>query len=96
MPWRNLDGFDWWTVMLAGILGAIGRLMALAQQNPRPAVGWHLAWELPLAVGLGWMGLGVAEYFKLEGFAVQASSIAMSYLGPRFITSAADQWLGRR
>lgn len=95
MPWRNLNEWDWWAIVIAALLGGIGRLMALSQSNPRPPLGWHLLWEVPLAVGLGWTGLGIADYFKLEGFAVQACSIAVSYLGPRIFTAAADKWLGR-
>lgn len=69
---------------VAGGMGFVGRLLALATSARRPS-GWNLLWEIPLAIGMGVMGKGVADYFTLTGFPNFAVIIAVSYSGPRVI-----------
>ncbi len=71
----------------AGGLGLIGRLIALAGASRRPS-GWSLLWEVPLAIGLGVVGKGVADWLALTGFPAYAVTIAVSYVGPRGIDIA--------
>lgn len=66
----------------AGGLGILGRLIALASTVRRP-LGWCLLWEVPLAIGLGVIGKGFADWLGLSGFPSYAVTIAVSYVGPR-------------
>ena len=68
----------------AGTLGLLGRLIALASSARRPN-GWALLWEIPLAIGMGVVGKGVADGMGLEGFKHYAVVIAVSYAGPRYL-----------
>ena len=68
----------------AGGMGLLGRLLALATSARRPS-GWNLLWEIPLAIGMGVMGKGIADHFGLTGFPNFAVIIAVSYSGPRII-----------
>lgn len=68
----------------AGTLGLLGRLVALASSARRPN-GWSLLWEIPLAIGMGVVGKGVADAMRLDGFQHYAVVIAISYAGPRYL-----------
>jgi len=68
----------------AGALGLLGRLLAYAHADRRP-LGWSLAWELPVALGMGIVGKGVADWLSLDGFPEYAVTIAVAYVGPRII-----------
>lgn len=68
----------------AGGLGLLGRLLALAHNAGRP-MGWSLLWEVPIAIGMGIVGKGVAEYLAVDGFQHYAVVIAVAYTGPRVI-----------
>ena len=71
----------------AALLGLLGRLMSMSQERRSP-FSVSLLWELPAAIGLGVIGRGVGEYVGLSGFPLMSCSIALAYLGPRFISFA--------
>ncbi len=77
---------------IAGALGMIGRLMAIAADKDRPStvrgLVQRLVWELPIACGLGIVGKGVAETLGMAGFAHYAVVIAVSYSGTQFVDLA--------
>jgi len=72
---------------LAGGMGMLGRMLALAASTKRP-IGLSLLWEIPLAIGMGVVGKGIADAFTLVGFSNFAVIIAVSYTGPRLIDIA--------
>lgn len=66
----------------AVIGGLLGRLIALSMKTARPS--WVvLVCELPMAIGLGILGAGVADYLGLVGMQHLATSVAVAYTGPR-------------
>lgn len=71
----------------AGALGLLGRALHLARTDRRP-LGWSLLWEIPVAIGMGILGKGLADYIGLGGFPNYALTIAVAYIGPRFIDLA--------
>lgn len=73
------------TAVTAGGLGLLGRLVYWAVHDQRHPIGWSLLWELPLALGMGWIGLGVSEYLGLATNATYAMTISVSYTGPRLL-----------
>lgn len=81
------------TAISAALLGLLGRLMSMVQEQRNP-FSTSLLWELPLAIGLGWIGRGVGEYFQLSGFMLMSCSIVLAYLGPRIISWVATKYLG--
>ncbi len=72
---------------LAGGMGMLGRMLALAASTKRP-IGLCLLWEIPMAIGMGVVGKGIADAFGLTGFSNFAAIIAVSYTGPRLIDIA--------
>lgn len=71
----------------ATVFGAMmGRLMwhtsEVRKQN-RKFFGAELLWELPVALGMGVLGEGLAEYLNLGDTGRVACVVFMAYLGPR-------------
>lgn len=80
----------------AGGLGAVGRLLALAHAGASKPTGWSLLWEVPLAIGMGVVGKGVADFLRLDDFPEYAVTIAVSYIGPRVIDILAARYAANR
>ena len=68
----------------AGALGALGRVLHFVRKDRRP-VGWSLLWEIPVAIGMGIVGKGVAQFCGFTGFVEYSTIIVVAYVGPRFI-----------
>lgn len=68
-------------------LGAIGgRLMHHAievSQNKRKPFGKELFWEMPVAIGMAFIGDAVASYFLASSSVRVGIVAALAYLGPR-------------
>lgn len=82
---------DWNTMQEAipyawtGGAGVIGRLMFHArqvQQGKRKPWTWALLFDLPIALGMGWIVYGLAEWQHLTPQATVSAAIMASYLGP--------------
>lgn len=92
------DGFKGW---MAVILAAIaGRMMAHAmavQVGQRKPLGPHLLWEIPIAIGMGYIAAGFAEWAGFEGNPQLALVAAASYLGPNGVEAIVSRFLaGKR
>lgn len=71
------------TAVTAGGLGILGRLVYWAAHQNHHPIGWSLLWELPLALGMGWFGIGMSEYFQLTQNETYGATICVAYIGPR-------------
>lgn len=70
------------------VAALFGRLMfhaRAAQRGTRRFWSWHLAWELPVAIGMGLIGDGLATWLGLESGARAGFIAAVAYLGPHAI-----------
>ncbi len=74
---------------ISGLIGLLGRLLFLARVDRR-RFGWGLLWEIPIAIGMGAIGKGVADWFNLSPFPEMAVIVCVAYVGPRFIDAAFD------
>ena len=72
-----------------GATGLLGRLLSIAVHGPRK-FSWSLLWELPVALGMGVIGKGLADYCNLTGFPSYSVTIGVAYVGPRFIDAAIE------
>lgn len=73
----------------------IGRLMyhaKMVQAGKRKPFSWVLFWDLPIALGSGWVAYGLATYFKLDWEVAVSLSIVSAYLGPYGIDTMFDKW----
>lgn len=63
----------------------LGRLMYHARQvqaGKRKPLSWTLFWDLPIAIGMGWIALGIGTYFTLKWEVTVSLALSISYLGP--------------
>lgn len=89
MPF-NPHEIDPGAAALAALGGIIGRLIGIIRSDDR-RWGWRMLWELPVAIGMGWIGAGIAEFFDLRGFAAYAAMISAGYIGPRLVDEIFDR-----
>lgn len=83
------------TAILSGVLGLVGRAVHLARADKRP-IGWSLAWELPIAWAMGFLGLALGDFFSLTSWVASGGlSITLAYIGPRVIDMAFD-WVSKK
>ncbi|TAN59435.1 MAG: hypothetical protein EPN20_15060 [Magnetospirillum sp.] len=101
MVWRNLPPEMQHT--LAGLAWAswwalIGRSLYhanLVRQGRRRFWSLQLAWELMIAIGMGVVAGGGADWLRLKGMTAAGFIAAVSYLGPRTI-EAVQSWAERK
>lgn len=93
-----MDDIHWdkilpWAFM--GGAGMLGRLMYHAKQvqaGKRKPFSWVLLWDLPIALGMGWIALGVATWLSISWEPAISLALAISYLGPYVIDMAFLRW----
>jgi len=72
----------------AVLWGAIGRVMYHANQvtlGKRRFFTWQLVWELCIAMGMGVVAGGLADYLHLQDMVKAGFISAVAYLGPHLI-----------
>lgn len=75
--------------------GLLGRLMFHAkevQMQRRKAFSWVLLWDLPIAIGMGWMAHGIGVWAKAPQEVTFSIALGISYLGPHVIDIAFAKW----
>ena len=78
----------------AGLLGLVGRAVHIAASANRP-VGWQaisvtVLWEIPIGLGMGVIGWGLADYIGLKGFPHYAMVVSVAIAGPKLISVLLD------
>jgi hypothetical protein len=85
---------------LTSFVGAlVGRAMwhsGEVRAKRRRMFGPELLWELPTALGMGFVGEGASGYLGLESGSRTALIVALAYLGPRGAQALAERILGGR
>lgn len=73
-------------------LGRIVYIIGLVRRGERRFWSWNLMWELPVAIFMGLIGLGLAEWLQVaDRWQETAIIAACGYLGPRGFES----WIER-
>ena len=98
---ENFNGPDWLKDILQGsslsfIWAAVGRLMFHArqvQQGRRRLFSKSLLLELPIALGMGMVGAGVAEWWGFTGQVRDAVLVSAGFVGPRAIEQVVEKLL---
>ena len=85
-----------------GAAALLGRLMHHArrvQAGHRKPVSWALLWDLPIALGMGWIIHGVCVWGGSSAEMTVSAAIAAAYLGPwtvdRIFALLAEKYLGK-
>lgn len=77
------DDIVGWVIM--GGAGMLGRLMYHARQvqaGIRKPFSWVLLWDIPIALGMGWIALGIGVWLHVYWEATVSMALAIAYLGP--------------
>lgn len=90
------DAYLW-----TGGAGLLGRLMFHArevQRGRRKPWSWALAFDVPIALAMGWVAYGLCVWARLGIEPTITAAILSSYLGPytvdRIFARAADKYFG--
>lgn len=81
--------------VLMGGAGMLGRLMyhaRLVQAGTHKPFTWVLLWDLPIALGAGWVAYGLATWLHVVWEVTVSLSIVVSYLGPYAIDTVFAKW----
>lgn len=98
---EHFNGPDWLKDIVQGsslsfIWAGVGRLMFHArqvQQGRRRLFSKSLMLELPIALGMGMVGAGVAEWWGLQGQVRDAILVSAGFVGPRAIEQTIERML---
>lgn len=85
MEWNNVDWSKLLPWIFTGGAGMIGRLMYHSKQvqlGKKKPVSWMLFWDIPIALGTGWISLGLCKWWGVEWEATVSVAIVAGYLGP--------------
>ncbi len=52
------------------------------QAGKRKPLSWTLLWDIPIALGMGWIALGIGTFFKVQWEVTVSIGLAIAYLGP--------------
>ena len=92
----NGDWNEMSTWIYTGSAGVLGRLMFHARQvqlGKRKPFSWVLLWDIPIALGMGWLALGIAVSLHVPWEETISIALTVSYLGPHTIDFLFVKWL---
>lgn len=92
---QGMDWGNWGPWAATGGAGMLGRLMFHARQvqmGKRKPLTWALFWDLPIALGMGWIALGLASWLEVRHEVTISISLIVAYLGPYGIDSLFAKW----
>ena len=98
---EHFNGPDWLKDIVHGsslsfIWAGVGRLMFHArqvQQGRRRLFSKSLMLELPIALGMGMVGAGIAEWWGFQGQVRDAILVSAGFVGPRAIEQTIERML---
>ena len=73
----------------------LGRLTYHARQvqlGKRKPFSWVLLWDIPVALCMGWIALGLASWVKIPWEATVSLALVSAYLGPYGIDTLFLRW----
>lgn len=79
-------------LLLAVMFGIIGRAIHFVRHDQRPLGLKLFLYEIPIAVGFGIMGGGIAQWLEIKGMTQSAVMIASGYIGPRIVDILIDNF----
>ena len=85
--------------IMTGGAGILGRLMFHARQvqlGHRKPISWLLFWDLPIALSMGWIALGLGIWLDVPWEVVISISLTTSYLGPHGIDLLFIRWAEKK
>ena len=81
--------------LFTGGAGLLGRLMfhaKLVQAGQRKPFSWVLFWDILIALGMGWISLGLSRWLGVHWEVTVSIALAVAYLGPYGIDTLFVKW----
>lgn len=79
-----------------GFAGMIGRLMyhaKLVQAGKRKPFSWALLWDIPIALGMGWVAYGITSIVsEMPWQGTISMAMIAAYLGPYGVDTVFSKW----
>lgn len=82
--------------LMAALMGRMMWHSTEVRRGRRRPFGPELFWEIPVVLGVWFVGNGVAAHFKLIDPVSGAVVVALAYLGPRGIEAIFLRWINRK
>jgi len=92
--WDN--AFPWVATGGAGIMGRLLYHAKQIQAGKRKPLGWVLFWDIPIALGMGWLALGLATWLKISWEPTFSLALVAAYLGPYGIDTIFVRWTEKK
>lgn len=73
----------------------VGRLMyhaKMVQLGKKKPFSWTLIWDIPIALGTGWIALGLCTWAGVAWEETVSAAIVVGYLGPYGIDTVFAKW----
>lgn len=84
------------STLMAALMGRMMWHSTEVRRGRRRAFGPELFWEIPVVLGMWFVGNGVAAHFQLTGPVSGGVVVALAYLGPRGIEALFLRWFSRK
>ena len=79
----------------AGFLGRLAYHAKLVQEGRRKPWSWVMLWDIPIALMLGWVSLGVGVWLEIPWEARMSIALVMAYLGPYGLDLLFIKWIDK-
>jgi hypothetical protein len=86
------DVLPWLLTGAAGMLGRIVYHARLVQRGVRKPLSWVLLWDIPIALCMGWVALGMGTWLDTKWEVTISIALVISYLGPHVIDILFVKW----
>jgi hypothetical protein len=84
LPWLYIGG--------AGMLGRFMYHAKLVQTGKRKPFTWALFWDVPIALCMGWIALGIGTWLGAKWEVIVSIALVIAYLGPYGIDTLFAKW----
>lgn len=74
LPWAMIGG--------AGMLGRLMHHAKQVQAGKRKPFTWALLWDVPIALCMGWISLGLGTWLHVQWEVTVSMALVIAYLGP--------------
>lgn len=90
--YTNGDYVPWLATGGAGLLGRLMFHAKLVQSGQRKPFSWVLFWDIPIALGMGWISLGLSRWLNVHWEVTISIALIVAYLGPYGIDTMFAKW----
>ena len=90
--WNFSDSAPWAWIGGAGMLGRLMFHAKQVQMGNRKPFSWVLLWDIPIALGMGWIALGLGIWLQLAWEPTVSVALVSAYLGPYGLDLIFAKW----